>query len=43
MPGRKTDGDVCRLWDALGRGMTLVEAARFAGMSLPRKSSEAES
>ncbi len=35
MPGRKTDGDVCRLWDALGRGMTLVEAARFAGMSLP--------
>lgn len=35
MPGRKTDEDVCRLWDGLGRGMTLVEAARFAGMSLP--------
>ena len=35
MPGRKSDGDVCRLWDALGRGMTLQQAAGVAGMSLP--------
>ena len=35
MPGRKSDGDVCRLWDALGFGMTLQQAARVAGMSLP--------
>ncbi len=35
MPGRKSDGDVCRLWQALGRGMTLQQAARVAGMSLP--------
>ncbi len=35
MPGRKSDEDVCRLWDALGRGMTLEQAAGVAGMSLP--------
>jgi len=35
MPGRKSDEDVCRLWDALGRGMALGKAARVAGMSLP--------
>ena len=35
MPGRKSDGDVCRLWDALGFGMTLEQAAGVAGMSLP--------
>lgn len=35
MPGPKSDEDVCRLWDALGWGMTLKEAAQVAGMSLP--------
>lgn len=35
MPGRKSDEDVCRLWDALVRRKTLGEAARVAGMSLP--------
>jgi len=35
MPGPKSDEDVCRLWDALGRRMTLEQAARAAGMSLP--------
>lgn len=35
MPGRKSDGDVCRLWDALGSGMKLDRAAFAAGMSLP--------
>ena len=35
MPGRKSDGDVCRLWDALGSGMNLQQAAVVAGMSLP--------
>ena len=35
MPGPKSDGDVCRLWDALGCGMKLDRAAAVAGMSLP--------
>ncbi len=35
MPGRKLDGEVRRLWGALGAGMTLEQAARVAGMSLP--------
>ena len=35
MPGRKSDEDVCRLWEALGRRMTLQQAAEVAGMSLP--------
>ena len=35
MPGPKSDGDVCRLWDALGSGMKLDRAAVVAEMSLP--------
>ncbi len=35
MPEAKSDRDVRRLWMALGRGRSLVEAARIAGMSLP--------
>lgn len=35
MPGPKSDGDVRRLWDALGSGMRLDRAAVVAEMSLP--------
>jgi len=35
MPEAKSDKDVRRLWMALARGESLVEAARSAGMSLP--------
>ena len=35
MPEAKSDKDVRRLWNYLARGMSLVVAARNAGMSLP--------
>ena len=35
MPKAKSDKDVRRLWMTLARGRSLVEAARWAGMSLP--------
>ena len=35
MPGRKSDGEVRRLWEALGDGVTLEQAARMTAMSLP--------
>jgi len=35
MPAAKSDTDVGRLWMGLAREMSLVEAARWAGMSMP--------